>query len=272
MSTYRLVAFNTATDNDNKIHDDATARRFGFSGGLVPGVEVFAYMSHVPAALWGYDFLRRGFMSARFLKPVYDGDEAIAEGSPHGRGLVLTLSSRDILCAQGGAHLVDPPNVTLDDIPFRTPFAAAARPDASPESLAEGTVLGTCDTAFDERYGAAYLSDTRETLAVYEGGAVTSPGWLLHHANFVLAKHVKLGPWIHVGSDVHFHGVLRGPGTLQTRARVTRHFETNGHLFTVLDVRVAHDGRVLMSGAHTAIYRPRQVRAVVETTLRRGPD
>lgn len=44
MSTYRLVAFNTATDNDNKIHDDATARRFGFSGGLVPGVEVFAYM------------------------------------------------------------------------------------------------------------------------------------------------------------------------------------------------------------------------------------
>ncbi len=32
------------------MHDDAVARRFGFSGGLVPGVDVFAYMIHVPVS------------------------------------------------------------------------------------------------------------------------------------------------------------------------------------------------------------------------------
>ena len=41
LEPYRVVAFNTAHDSENKIHDDATARRFGFGGGLVPGVDVY---------------------------------------------------------------------------------------------------------------------------------------------------------------------------------------------------------------------------------------
>ena len=45
---YRVEAFNTAKESDNKIHDDAVARRFGFTGGLVPGVDVYAYMTHLP--------------------------------------------------------------------------------------------------------------------------------------------------------------------------------------------------------------------------------
>ena len=57
---YRLQAYNTAKQSENKMHDDTVARRFGFSGGLVPGVDVFAYMMHVPLARWGRDFLERG--------------------------------------------------------------------------------------------------------------------------------------------------------------------------------------------------------------------
>ena len=47
---YRVEAFNTAKASENKIHDDAVARRFGFGGGLVPGVDVYAYMAHLPVA------------------------------------------------------------------------------------------------------------------------------------------------------------------------------------------------------------------------------
>ena len=46
-TSYRVRAFNTAAASENKIHDDTVARRFGFSGGLVPGVEVYAYMTHM---------------------------------------------------------------------------------------------------------------------------------------------------------------------------------------------------------------------------------
>ena len=73
-STRTLIAFNTATASENKIHDDSVASRFGFTGGLVPGVDVFAYLAHAPMAAWGQEWLAGGQMRARFNKPVYDGD------------------------------------------------------------------------------------------------------------------------------------------------------------------------------------------------------
>ena len=57
MSTaaYQVEAYNTSKESDNKIHDDATAKKFGFAGGLVPGVDVYAYLTHPAAARWGRD-------------------------------------------------------------------------------------------------------------------------------------------------------------------------------------------------------------------------
>src|SRR6201999_1262114 len=64
----------TDTASANRIHDDATARRFGFRGGLVPGVDVYAYLVHLPAAAWGRPWVGGGALPARFEQPVYDGD------------------------------------------------------------------------------------------------------------------------------------------------------------------------------------------------------
>src|SRR5204862_7039371 len=71
---YEVRAHNTATQSDNKIHDDEVARRFGFTGGLVPGVDVYAYLTHPPAEAWGLDWLEQGTMRGRFLSPVYEGE------------------------------------------------------------------------------------------------------------------------------------------------------------------------------------------------------
>src|SRR6266581_2369071 len=57
ITPYRVTAYNTAHDSENKIHDDATARRFGFGGGLVPGVDVYGYITHMPVARWGRAWL-----------------------------------------------------------------------------------------------------------------------------------------------------------------------------------------------------------------------
>ena len=64
--TYTVEAFNTATDSTNKIHDDDVARTYGFHGGLVPGVDVYAYLTHEPAARWGREWLGHGSITARF--------------------------------------------------------------------------------------------------------------------------------------------------------------------------------------------------------------
>src|SRR3954451_5878165 len=74
IETWTVQAYNTAKQSENKMHDDTVARRFGFSGGLVRGVDVMAYMMHLPVARWGRPFLERGSIEARFIKPVYDGE------------------------------------------------------------------------------------------------------------------------------------------------------------------------------------------------------
>ncbi len=81
-SPYRVSAFNTAKASENKIHDDATAQRFGFKGGFVGGVNVYAYMSHQPVQRWGRAWLERGTGEARFAKPVYEGDIAEVTAVP----------------------------------------------------------------------------------------------------------------------------------------------------------------------------------------------
>ncbi len=53
LEAYRVSAYNTAKLSENKMHDDTVAKRFGFSGGLVPGVDVMAYMMHLPVREMG---------------------------------------------------------------------------------------------------------------------------------------------------------------------------------------------------------------------------
>jgi hypothetical protein len=56
--TYSVEAYNLSHSSENKIHDNTVARKLGFTGGLVPGVEVFGYASHVPLEHWGRTFPR----------------------------------------------------------------------------------------------------------------------------------------------------------------------------------------------------------------------
>src|SRR3981189_1305026 len=103
--TYRVQAYNTSKQSENKIHDDTVARRFGFGGGLVPGVDVMAYMMHLPVAKWGRAFLERGLFEARFAKPVYDGEIADVTGEERDGVLSIEVESRGQLCATGSASL-----------------------------------------------------------------------------------------------------------------------------------------------------------------------
>src|SRR5438045_7603917 len=103
LETYRVQAYNTAKLSENKMHDDAVARRFGFSGGLVPGVDVLAYMLHLPVAKWGRAFLERGLIEARFLKPVYDGEIAHVTGPESEGRVAIEVEGGSELCAAASA-------------------------------------------------------------------------------------------------------------------------------------------------------------------------
>src|ERR1700733_11783279 len=105
LAPYTVEAFNTAKVSENKIHDDEVAKKFGFGGGLVPGVDVYAYMTHLPVERWGRAWLEHGTAECRFSKPVYDGDHVTVSATENEGSLDIRLEGRGVLCATGAASL-----------------------------------------------------------------------------------------------------------------------------------------------------------------------
>lgn len=261
LQPYRVSAYNTAQASENKIHEDATARRFGFSGGLVGGVHVYAYMTHQPVARWGRAWLERGTGECRFSKPVYDGDIAEIVADETDGALSLKVMSRGELCASGSAAL--PTSVTAPAVgQFQpaTPPGHEARPAADEQSLAVGRSLGMNPLHVTPEYHAQDLSDTRETDPLYAREGIVHPGTILRCCNWVLSHNVVLPAWMHVGSRVQNLGFARIGDSLSARARVTQNYVHKGHKFVEVDVLVlANEQMPLARVTHTAIYLPRQL-------------
>src|SRR5664279_6462239 len=147
LEAYSVVAYNTAKLSENKMHDDQVARRFGFNGGLVPGVDVMAYMMHLPVRKWGRAFLERGLIEARFVKPVYDGETAEVTGEESNDVLSIQVESRGQLCATGSASLpASAPPVSISDFAETAPVSERRPVNATSYEL--GKWLGTVPRAW----------------------------------------------------------------------------------------------------------------------------
>jgi acyl dehydratase len=257
---YTVNAYNSSRESENKIHDDDVASRFGFRGGLVPGVDVHAYMAHLPVARWGRAWLERGAATCRFIKPVYDGEDATVTASETASGLDVRVESHGELCAAGEASLPDATRAApaLGDA---APVPPATRPPADEISLAVGTLLGMKPLRVTPDVAARYLADVREADPLYAREGLMHPGLILRTCNWALMHNVMLGPWIHVGSNVQHLAAARVGGELSVRARVAANYERKGHRFVELDAVVLASGAPVAQITHTAIYRPRQVGA-----------
>jgi hypothetical protein len=245
-------ARNLAPDSDNKIHDDTVARQFGFTGALVPGVDVMAYASHPFAAAWGVEFLSGGRLFARFRQPVYDGDlvtVSCRDGVDGATDLALAGDDGEPRCV-GSAWPVHGETVDVSR------FASVPLPDprvpAEPGAIAPGP-LGSVDQPVDHERHAAYLAGIAEELPVYE--KVAHPGALLRLVNELLVRNVELGPWIHTSSDCRFLALAQLPGTLHADGIITELSERNGHHYVRYDALVSCDGVPVALVDHTAIYK-----------------
>jgi len=258
---YRVEAFNTAKASENKIHDDAVARRFGFGGGLVPGVDVYAYMAHLPVARWGRAWLERGAAECRFQKPVYDGDIASVTATDTGEGLDLRVESHDEICATGGASLPDRPPAPPEDF-AEPPLPPAARPSASETTLAAGTLLGIRPLPITRDLVEQCIADLRETDPLFLAEGLAHPVIIARTGNWALNHNVALGPWMHVGSKLQHFAAAHIGDELSVRARVTANYEHKGHRFVDVDVLVLANKQMPVARiAHTAIWLPRQLAA-----------
>ena len=257
---YRVRAFNTAKASENKIHDDATAQRFGFKGGFVGGVNVYAYMTHQPLQRWGRPWLERGTGEAKFGKPVYEDDVAEVVATEDADGMAISVHSDGVLCATGRAALPAglPSAPDLGD--FKAVPPRADRAAASESTLKTGDWLGMTPLLVTEAFHAQDLHDIRETDPVYAREKIVHTGTIIRCCNWALTHNVILPAWIHMGSSVRNLGLAHVGDTLNVRARITKNYEHKGHKWVELDAMVvANETTPVIHATHIAIYRPRQL-------------
>lgn len=263
LPVYRVKARNVSSTGENAIHDDETARRYGFRGALVPGVMVYAYMTQPLASAFGSAWLTRGTASVRFVKPVLDAEELVV------RGVVTAREAAGVTVALTAGTAATPECATLTaTIPAGRPtpvnmamYPTAALPEVRPAAtrahLSALGALGTPQAHYDAARAADYLARVDDPLPLYRGAeGVVHPAFYLEQANRALDRNVKLGPWIHVGSAVRHLGAARVGDRLATRGKVRSVFEKKGREFVELDlVVVAGDtARPVAHIHHTAVY------------------
>jgi acyl dehydratase len=253
-TAYEVVARNLATESENRIHADDVAQQLGFGGGLVPGVELFAYLVHPFVAAWGEEFLREGTLRARFRRPVYDGERVTATPTPDAdHGWTATLVGPD-----GEVRAVGAATPSAAPAPLRQdygPQPPCARPlPTGPDTLPLGP-LGSIEHPVTPEAHDAYLDGIGETDDRYRQLGIVHPGALLRVVNDLLMQNVALGPWIHTSSDCRFLGTAKVAGTLRCHGSITECFERNGNAYVRYDALVVGDDGPAVEVDHTAIYR-----------------
>jgi hypothetical protein len=262
------IAYNQATASDNRIHADDVARQYGFRGGLVPGVTVYAYLVQPAIEAWGLGFLAHGAASVRLERPLYDASPFTVSVVP-GPDTSYAGEVRDAdgtVCARGEVSLpggAAAPPVLRGDPPI---VRGGEQPDATRATLERLRETGMGSVSFEWRASGEMERTTRDLSAMPDlvrpdRGAYANPAFTLGIANWILATNVRLGPWIHVQSEVrHFAAVPRG-SRLVAEARVTDLSERGGHEFVDLDVAVFLAPHVpALAARHRAIYRLRPPR------------
>lgn len=257
--TCTVVARNPATSSENRIHSDETARRYGFRGGLVPGVTVYGYIVTGLLDDWkaGEAWGATGTASVRFRSPCYDGHPLeISYNSDEDGAMTVEVSHADQLCVTARAAVpagVEAPPGRRIPWPAGPAPGADARPPASPETLAAGTVLGSIPLAADPDATTAYLDKIGAPHLAAR--PAIHPGMLLEGANWILSANVVLPPWIHASSGIRHHRAIDVGEPVEVAARVEREWRhERGHRFVELDVAWTVGPEVVATGRHVAIW------------------
>lgn len=250
------------------IHDDASAKVFGYQGALVPGPLVYGYMSRIPVQLWGQDWLERGTMASRNRRPTYDGQvvtvTATQADDANGKRLVLvTRDAEGNELASGEATLphVRPSPPALDG--FKPMPVQDLPPAVTPGGMQIGAPICSNEIAFTPELQRQSLADFGETWPGYQDAGIVHAGYLMRRAvrDGVLSFTYPT-PGIFVSGWTQHYALARVGDRLVTAGHVTANYERKGqHYFDTEQVMIANGERVIALFRRSSIYAVRRAAA-----------
>ena len=262
--SFSAEAHNPVPESENRIHSDDVAHRFGFRGGLVPGVVVSAYLLHPAVEAWGTDWLSRGRAKVIVEQPLYDkeGFEVIVGDA--------TTSSYNATLVGASSDLRARATVALPEAPGETPTLrgdARIRPDHTRPVASRETFerlrevgLGAVRVRWPEAEITTYTKDPGDMprLLQLQNEGYANPAFVLGMSNWALAANVRMSPWLHLQTEHQNFSAIAPASELVVEQRIADLFEKKGHEFVDVDLSAfLLSGEPVMRARLRAIYRLR---------------
>jgi hypothetical protein len=265
LQAHTLTAHNDAAASANKIHDDTVAQQYGFRGGLVPGVSVYAYMTYPLIHSFGEAWLTRGTVQVQFAKPIYEGDQITVTGTVNTVGEsqmrfdLASTNAEGVACGVGTAALPTAGDTAPDPAEIPVGPRQTPRVPISWDAVIVGQALPLLTLTVTQQDNEEYCLTHVDDLTLYRGArGFVHPGILLRQCNRIFSEHFILGPWIHVASDITTYRPCQVGEALEIRGVPVQKFEKKGHEFVVLDILIRAADEAVQRVKHTCIFRPRQ--------------
>jgi acyl dehydratase len=256
MPVHTAVARNFAESSENKIHSDDIAKRFGFTGALVPGVTVFGHLAWPLTRRFGERWLRGSWVTTRFSKPAYDSETiSLTDRETGADGLTVE-------CTNAAGVLLATLECTIEatqpDVDPHAHIASPAKQDARVaiawDTVHVGEPFATFAWKPDDAHNREYAARVSDDTELFRTG-VLHPHAFLSQANQVLVRRFVMPAWIHTGSEMRFRKLLRVGDEIEVRAVPLDKWERKGHQFIKLYVAYAVGGEIAAEIWHTAIFR-----------------
>ncbi|HDZ08860.1 hypothetical protein [Pseudohongiella sp.] len=272
--SWRGEAFNQVPDSDNRIHSDELAREYGFTGALVPGVTVSAYLIQPAVTAWGLHWLERGAAHATIKSPLYDEHEFMVEVEQQGPEdrYHAQLFSDDRLCAISEVWLPEALDVEPEYQNHEVMADAWQAPAANREVMEQLRQQGCPAKTFlwsAQHEMAAYLRRQSDMPVLLRTQALAdnnrnesgyaNMSFLLGCANRHFAAVASMSPWIHLEIRAQNFQAVPLNTALISEMTITDLFNKKGHEFAdcVFSLFMADSKRCVCSIQQRAIYKMR---------------
>jgi len=262
LSPQQILALNDAESSENRIHSDDVAQRYGFSGALVSGVNVFGYLTQPLVRHYGAAFLERGMMDVLFLKPAYQDNllsirtENLSQESTLRSHVTSAYNEDGTLLAKLESWLP----VELPEISPRAAMTPGAEISSRHEVGWDAIQIEQPAPALLWQPTAAenktHVEVQRDRATLYQGAeALIHPYYLLEMCNQVLKNLYVMPAWVHTGSKMVMRQGLRIGQDIVIKAVPIKKWERKGHEFIRLYVVFLVADEVALEVEHTAIYK-----------------
>ncbi|MFK7914221.1 MAG: hypothetical protein AB8B93_09925 [Pseudomonadales bacterium] len=264
--TYSVTARNFSAASDNKIHSDEIAKKYGFTGALVPGVAVFGHLVHPLVEQHGQAWLNRSVSALRLFKPAYHGDSLTIEHDTLSAATAPSAVSwqtdplTTVSTAYGRGELLATLHSQLPETsptPFATPEQIGIKPAGRPlmtwESVIPEQAFPIRQWHIDAEENQRYSKEVADSNPLY--ATYAHPHWLLSTANTALVQEFEMPAWIHVGSELCIHSAIKVGDTITVNAVPVEKWERKGHQFVRLYLSYHRGTELTTEIMHTAIFR-----------------